>query len=331
MAVSLRDGREIAWVAEKRLFALWPAAAPAGHCPVEIRSEDADVEVRNPVFILGTGRCGSTILHRILCHHPEAAWLSHLCNKYPARAELNALVMRALDVPGLGAVARRLTYPSEVYRFWDFYAPGFSSPCRDLFANDVLPSAKEAVRRGMSKVISPRRNRLLVKLTGWPRIGFIKEIFPDAKFVVVYRDGRAVATSGFQVPWHNHFQGPQKWMWGELTSEQRERWYRYNKSFLVLPALVWEILMSAQRAANETIPSSDLHEVRYEDLCADPLKIIRGVAHFASLSWTPSFEETVKGFRLNNQNDKWRQELTEAQQTELCEFLSDALREHGYT
>lgn len=248
----------------------------------------------------------------------------------PGWPRLNGLVMGALNVPGLGRGVRRLVYPSEAYEFWDHYAPGFSGVTQDLRKDDVLPSVRTAVREAMERAIGPGRSRLVVKITGWPRIGFLKEIFPDARFVAVSRDGRAVAVSGFLTPWFNGWRGPENWAWGRLTREQRERWEAHNRSFLVLAGLAWEKLMKAQREASRRIPDDDFLEIRYEDLCRQPLRTFRSIAEFGSLRWTLEFERVVRGFTFQNGNDKWRRLLLASQQKMLSDCLSDALREYGF-
>ena len=182
----------------------------------------------------------------------------------------------------------------------------------------------------MAKVLTPRRNRLLAKVTGWPRIGFMKEIFPDAKFAHIYRDGRAVANSWLNVSWWSGWQGPANWRWGELMPEQREKWERYDKSFVVLASIEWEILMAAQERAKQSIPESDLLEIRYKDLCQDPVRISQLVTKFGGLEWSSRVEATIHQFSLRNANHKWREHLSDAQQRVLNECLREALSKYGY-
>ncbi len=288
------------------------------------------MRVRDPIFILGTGRCGSSLVYRMLCHHSDVTWLSHLCNRFPRHPGVNRFVMGLLDIPGGEPMVRRFVYPSEAYAFWDHYAPGFSRPSQDLRDYDVIPGVRDAVRAAMEKVLGRGRPRLLVKLTGWPRAGFVKEIFPDARFIVVYRDGRAVATSGFLSPWFDGWKGPAKWAWGPLTGDQRARWEKHGRSALVLAGLAWEILMNAQKEANRSLPPSDIHFLRYEELCRDPIPTLRAAVNHAALGWNERFERRVAGFNLYDANEKWRRVLTRRQQEMLSTSIEGALREHGY-
>jgi len=182
----------------------------------------------------------------------------------------------------------------------------------------------------MGDMLTYKRRRLLIKITGWPRIRFLKEIFPDAKFIHIYRDGRAVAASLLNVPWWSGWQGPLNWPWGELTPTQRERWVRYGNSFVVLAGIEWEILMAAHERARQGIPSDDILDIRYEDLCQDPLKVFQKVVEFSTLEWPQRFESAVDRFSLKNTNDKWKKHLSGEQQKLLSESLKNSLEKYGY-
>ena len=54
---------------------------------------------------------------------------------------------------------------------------------------------EQALRAAAQTCVSARRPRLLCKITGWPRIGFLHAVFPKREFINVIRDGRAVASS----------------------------------------------------------------------------------------------------------------------------------------
>jgi len=288
------------------------------------------LEVKKPLFIVGTGRCGSTVFHHMLSHHPHIAWLSPTCAKYPNRPKLNRTAIHLIDTPLLGPYVRKVIYPGEWYTFWDYHCPGFSEPCHDLGKEDVSHKIKTTIRKVMGDMLTYKRRRLLIKITGWPRIRFLKEIFPDAKFIHIYRDGRAVAASLLNVPWWSGWQGPLNWPWGELTPTQRERWVRYGNSFVVLAGIEWEILMAAHERARQGIPSDDILDIRYEDLCQDPLKVFQKVVEFSTLEWPQRFESAVDRFSLKNTNDKWKKHLSGEQQKLLSESLKDSLEKYGY-
>jgi hypothetical protein len=293
---------------------------------------DAAVEPTklDPIFIIGTGRCGSTAFHDLLTLHPDVTWLSDWNNRFPDRPELNRTVLRCHSIPGARRLLRHHWHPVEAYRFWDYYYPGFSMPFRDLTAEDAMPAATARLQAAAAACVSPRRPHLLSKITGWPRLGFLNAVYPNARFISVIRDGRATAGSLLRVKFWAGWRGPEGWGWGPLSPAQNERWKSYGQSFVALAALQWEILMQAYERAKQLIPPSRLLEIRYEQLCADPLGVTRHAAQFAELEPSAGFERSVRGFRMANQNHKWREGLTSTQQAQLSECISECLQRWGY-
>ena len=173
--------------------------------------------ITKPIIIVGTGRCGSTIFHRLLAKHPETMWLSGFCDRYPARPDLNRRAVTAMGNPLLRRLFGGRIQPGECYYFWDHYAYGFAEPCRDLVRTDVTARVKQQVRTAMGSMLTPARHRLLLKITGWPRLGYLNEIFEDARFIHLVRDGRAVAASLLHVDFWRGWFGPQGWRAGLLS------------------------------------------------------------------------------------------------------------------
>lgn len=284
----------------------------------------------DPLFIIGTGRCGSTVFHDLLAYHPQVTWFTRLVNKYPRRPQLNSMLLGLVGLPGAGALVRRNVSPVEGYPFWEHYFRGFAAPCRDLTAADAFPYAVSSLQSMARSCISRSRPHLLCKITGWPRLGFLHEIFPNAKFINVIRDGRAVASSLLRVKFWLGWRGPEGWSMGPLSAEQNERWQKYDRSFVALAGLEWEVLMDAYQRARQSVPADRLMEIRYENLCADPLGQVRAATEFAGLSWSPRLERSIASLSLKNQNDKWKQGLSPAQQEVLTDCLRQSLAHWGY-
>lgn len=288
------------------------------------------VPVSRPVFIVGVGRSGSTVFHQLLARHPRTAWLSRLSERLPGQVWPHRALMRALDLGPLTSWATRYADPSEAYAWWDARFSGFSRPCRDLVAADLSASVAERLRTGLAQVVSPHRPRLLVKITGWSRIGFLKALYPDARFIHVLRDGRPVASSFLAMPWWQGWQGPAQWQWGDLTAEQRAEWERHDRSFLALAGIQWKILMDAFELARQQLSPTDFLEIRYEALCEAPIETFRSAAAFADLPWLPAFERSLRATPLRSGNERWRREFSSDQQAILEGVLRAHLVRYGY-
>jgi len=288
------------------------------------------MKLDRPIFVVGTGRCGSTIFHEIFTHHPEVAFLSGLCLLYPNRPTYNRWAMQLMDAPLVHRYARKKFRPAEHWPFWDHYVRGFSFPCRDLFAADVRPNEAERIARAFQQMLTARRRRLLVKLSGWPRIGFVAKIFPDARFVHVVRDGRAVANSLLNVDFWKGWGGPGQLGLEPLSGEEREEWLSSNQSFAVLAAIQWKRWMDAFEAAKRHISPEQYFEIKYEDFTADPVATFDEVLEFCGLKSSPRFDRRIRRFNVRSRNDKWRSHLTAEQQRHLNDSLQRHLERYAY-
>jgi len=289
------------------------------------------MKVEKPIFVVGTGRSGTTMLQDILSRHHAVAWLpKEVSDRFPHRLTLIRALMEALDYPVAGRLLRQRLNPGECYGFWEYYCKGFSTPCRDLLAADVTQKNRERLQYALERVLTQKRARLLVKVTGWPRVGFLSEVFPNARFVHILRDGRAVASSLMSVPWWWGWRGPENWRWGPLSPEDRADWERSDRSFVVLAGIQWKILVDAMEKAKEQAAGDGFLDLRYEDICADPISAFKHIVKFCDLEWTPGFEKELRAFSVRNTNAKFREELTTRQQRNLEEVLRDPLRRYGY-
>lgn len=283
-----------------------------------------------PIFVIGAGRSGSSIFHQMFTEHPRVAWMSSLCDRRPGNLATHHWLMRMLDVPGVGALAKRRFESAECYEYWDHFFPGFSRPCRDLAATDATPQAIAALRRAAESLVTAKRPRLLVKVTGWPRLGFLHKVFPEARFVHVYRDGRAFANSLLQVDFWRGWQGPEQWRWGPLSPEFAREWEAHDRSFVALAGIQWKLLMRAAEAARKAVPADVLLEVRYEDFARQPAESFRKAAAFCGLDWMDRFEAKLARYRVESANHKWRQDLDAGQQATLLAVLGEDLKRFGY-
>ena len=59
------------------------------------------MDPERPIFIIGSGRSGTTILYKLLAIHPDVAWFSVLSNRHPA-SRWPIHLHRLLDAPLVG-------------------------------------------------------------------------------------------------------------------------------------------------------------------------------------------------------------------------------------
>ena len=275
-----------------------------------------------PIIVVGLGRSGSSIFHRVFSYHPSVAWLSRLSNRAGSGMKYNRWLMHGIDLPVLGKALHKKYESEECYAFWERHCRGFRTPCRDLLLADLSERSKRGIQKAIPQILTGKRNRLLVKITGWPRIGFLKGVFEDAIFVHVRRDPAAVANSLMNVDWWWGWRGPQNWRWGMLSEEHQALWEKYDRSFVALAGIECLIYRDAVELARAQLPEGRFIEVEYEALCENPVDIYRSVVDFTGLEWSEGFEAVIRSQVFRNSNHKWRQDLTGEQQQILEEILS---------
>lgn len=277
-----------------------------------------------PIFVIGTGRSGSTIFFDMFAKHPEVAWPSELSRRFPRQVWLNRTWMRLRSWPGFDTLAGSHYGPSEAYPFWDSVCPGFSNPCRDLTAEDVTQVAESRARRAVSGITNQRRHRFLAKITGWPRTRYLNRIFPASLFIEVTRDPRATACSLLEVDFWDGWRGPPNWRRGELPPDLDRIWRDEKQSFVALAALECVIIQRAVSDCRLALSPDRYLAIRYSDLCADPFATFRTAVSFADLRWTSGFERALRNTRLDNRDDHWKAKLTASQQAILERTLERA-------
>lgn len=287
------------------------------------------------VFVLGTGRCGSTLLHEVLARHDEAGFVSNLDDNLPQLdlgGRWNGTLYRRVP-PALTRKGRIRYAPSEAYQLLDHQVgPIVANPVRDLRASDVTPWLEQRFRHFFeSRAASQGLPVFLHKFTGWPRVGFIRAILPGARFIHVVRDGRAVANSWLQMPWWLGHRGPAAWQWGPLPESYAAEWEESGRSFVLLAGLAWKILMDAFEEARSQVPAGDWLEVRYEDVMSAPRHHVEEMLSFSRLPWTDHFAAAFGRYEFSGgRSQAFRRDLDAAGLSLLDRSLAGHLERHGY-
>jgi hypothetical protein len=298
-------------------------------------------------FVFGTGRCGSSLVTEVLARHPEVGFVSNLDDKLSwldLSGRWNSALFQRFGPrdpamvtfrhrPRLLERGRLRVAPSEGWTVLDRQvSPLVSSTCRDLGAADVTPWLERRVRRFFERRMAAQHRRFFLHhLTGWPRAGLFQAVFPDARFIHVIRDGRAVASSWLQMPWWSGHGGPSNWSLGPLPERYALEWERSGSSYVVLAGLAWKLLMDAFDAAHASIPPEQWLDVRYEDVLEEPRKQVTRMLDFLGLEWTPRFDAGFGRYRFEHgRSAAFRRDLDAANLALLERSLAGRLLAYDY-
>jgi len=286
------------------------------------------MDVVETIVIVGTGRCGSTLLHRLLAQHDDVGWLSTWNEVFPSMTGLS----RFSNLYRLPMLSRRVRHskifpkPFENYRFWESYLPGFSRRERPLTADDVPVEAIPKVRERVARILKAQeRDRLLVKVTGWARMVYFDRIFPDARFIWLQRHGLSVVSSWVQAGWLDVTSTPDSpsWQWGEVPEPYYRLWQELGGGPLLSAALKIQLDLDDIRRNRLYFPERTL-EVTYEELINEPTATLHEMCGFAHLSWSHGLARAVAATRFVDRTNKWREYLAEEEAERVVEFFDRA-------
>lgn len=286
-----------------------------------------------PVFVLGTGRCGSTLVHEVLARHEGTGFVTNLDDLGLAASSARQNWLWRQLPPEVTRKGGARFAPSEGYRaLRREVGPMMVDPARDLVAGDLSPW----LRQRLTEFVEERSRKLaapvfLHKFTGWPRAGLLHECFPEALFIEVVRDGRAVANSWLQMPWWQGHRGPQGWHFGPLPADLDRLWAEHDRSFAVLAALGWRLLMASYDQARALVPPDRWTRVRYEDLVENPHDSFALMLDQMGLDWNRSYARSLDRYQFSSSRTAaYRRDLSPADQSALDEVLAVPLAGLGY-
>ena len=255
-----------------------------------------------PIFILGHWRSGTTLLHNLMTMDPEMTYPNLYQCMYPGHFLLTESIVppltkyflpktRPMDnivttwsTPQEDEIALALDCGLSPYLMTAFHMRRdiygrFFDP-RDM-TDDERTIWKASLLRLMQK-LTIRKNRPIVlkSPTHTFRVATLLEMFPNAKFVYIYRDPYAVYNSSMHL---------RRTMFAEnsLFPPNMEG----NEEEMCLN---YETCIKTYEETKSLIPAGNLHELRFEDLEVDPLGEVAQTYKALGLTSWASVEPLIK-------------------------------------
>lgn len=286
----------------------------------------------SPIFIVGSGRSGTTILYNLLSLHPNLAWFSNYTDRFPRFPEL-AIIHKLLDLPWIGEKFKRniveqdargfSIIPTEAGNIYHNYC-GFEHSKKST-EEDLDERQAQKFKTAIKKHLKMTgKERFLNKQTAnTQRIELINSIFPDATYLHLIRDGRAVTRSLLNV---NFWEEMEFW---ERDGTPSELVNHSESTHLELAALHWK--RNVEEILNHKyLFEGNYVEVKYKNLCSDTHSVIKNLLQFCDLYPRGDFIDLIPT-NLPNMNYKWKEAFSEQQKAQLNRLIGDFLRELGYT
>ena len=222
-----------------------------------------------PVFLIGSRCSGSTLFRLMLGSHPDVACRRH------AEVEDAFRLMK----PGAGL-------PSDLSSYFAAIEGDYECSLSDLSVDRSLPL--DQFLKQFWDQVAREDNAHLHMGTVHSNFSFIPKIWPEARYVYLYRDGRDVARSRVNLDWEGSY-------WSAI-----EKWIESEDE--------WQSMKSG-------LDSKSYLEVRYENLVLEMDSTLREVCSFLGvdftnrvLNYTQTGSYTDLGPALVNQ---WKIDATE--------------------
>jgi hypothetical protein len=292
----------------------------------------------NPIIVIGTGRCGTTVVFEALCHHEQLAWFSNYNDRFP-RAAWISVAPRVYNLPllrrlprgekpqhrqGASRFNRILPKPSECYRKWELLC-GRKFRRDFLVATSASPEERNRTRRAVRAAINWQgKQRFAAKITGPPRIEYLHSIFPEARFIHIVRDPVAVIGSWLKVGFWKNRGGYERPMWDNgLPPGWERQWECYGRSPVALAAMQYRAIFDICGREKRLLPPNRYIEINYEDFVASPVEQTAKLLDFCGLPPSASLLAHVSApERYLNMNSKHQGGFTSEERGLIREILA---------
>jgi omega-hydroxy-beta-dihydromenaquinone-9 sulfotransferase len=286
-----------------------------------------------PIFIIGHWRTGTTLLHKLMSLDPNfiAPTLFHVAipdgflSSYKFYKPIMKLMVsrhRPMDMVKMG-----IDEPQEdeyaIFRMTDFSpleqlvfpaAPGyFLLNCDSFLPKDEKRSEWGKALLYFFKKLYLQSGKTIVSKNPFNslRINELRKIFPEARFIHIYRHPFDVIPSTINM----------------FDIVQRQNCLNNNiaKPTIAEVTKVFDHLMNVIRHDLSALPHESYHEIRFEDFESDPILYLKSLYQSLKIEFSDEFGKNVMNYMPELENYKKNEfHLTEEEK----KYISTSLKHH---
>lgn len=296
-----------------------------------------------PIFFIGVPRSGTTLLFESFARHEQLGWPSNYSEKFPSIPQFGFVLRlasnRYFNITGekkqynrVSKLNKYLPKPAEAYNFWNYYT-------KTEFSRQYLVDVRadsdsiRQVRDAVCEILRwEAKQRFSAKLTGPSRINYLKSIFPDAQFIHVIRDGRAVVHSMLNTKsWTKNDFLKKPWWHGGLENNDLVDWQSANHNPAILAAIQWRKIIEIAQEEGSKCTRQGYIEIRYEDFIANPNNILDRLYSWCGLTTSIFAHQFLdKQIPLRNMDNKFRKDMNPETIQLISEKMEPILGKLGY-
>ena len=211
-----------------------------------------------PLVLLGVSRSGTTLLRVVLDRSSgiaipdESFFVPLLARRHGRRIDAASFLDDVSRIPTI--------------REWNVGVDDVAPRVRDgMSTGDAIAAIFESYAANAGKSRWGDKTPMYMR-----HLGLIDGLFADAQYVHLVRDGRDAALSFLEMP-----EGTFTRTWAHPTTAAQF-------------ACLWRKEVTAARTLGRRVGGQRYHELRYEDLVADPERAVRAICAFADIPYEPA-------------------------------------------
>jgi len=304
-------------------------------------------QIIKPIFIVGVPRSGTTMLYRMLCKHPDLAWFSHedlqflfpkkrqekLKKKFTKMKENNEKIPQneqSLVVFGLkqeNPLEGTSKIPIEYETFWlRCFGREYITDVSEDKKNEIIQTIQKFLER-------EKKIRFLNKSpNNSKRLYVLKKIFPDAKFINLVRDPRSVISSmlvrqelegkfNVRIPIKNKTLRRVSLLKQKFLSDIKkfDAVDNYSNAYNQITEVIHEFYVQ--------YPDNFINVI-YEELLAEPEKIVTKILEFCELEKHPNLKDIIPKIKKTQKN--WKEKLTSKDEQKIFKIVKSSIKKMNY-
>lgn len=272
------------------------------------------MEIKEPIFILAPARSGTTIFYNLFTRHKNTCFPEHFIDKYWNTSWKFRFIPIMVKQQMIRYKIRPLPHEGRFWRKFHSFSTYLDERSISLNEKKYIFSAIKAEMKAFKaeRFVDRVHDHML-------QIRFLNALFPDAFYIVLSRDPRAIVNSQYTLmkkDWNLSYNKETygdvitKFGKGESLLDDCINYYKYYTSTMKKDLLI---------VKSRTI------EVKYEKFVNNPRVELKKIFNFTNLEWYDDLENQIPDILELKNNQKWLQ-LPESEKN----ILQKEFRDYDY-